>query len=72
VRGSHRAVDGERRIDMTTKRGKRPSKKVKTLKSKGLPARRARGVRGGALKQEASVTQKGREGVQEVFYEWIK
>jgi len=37
---------------MATKRGKRSTKKVKGLKSKSLSAGKAKGVRGGALKQE--------------------
>jgi len=34
---------------MATKRGKRPTKKVKTLKSKSLTAGKAKGVRGGTF-----------------------
>jgi len=36
---------------MATKRGKRSTKKVKSLKSKSLSGGKAKGVRGGALKQ---------------------
>jgi len=57
---------------MATRPGKRTTNKVKSLRSRGLPAGKVKGVRGGALKQEFSVTQKGREGAQKVFYEWIK
>jgi len=38
---------------MATKRGKRPTKKVKTLKSKSLSAGKAKGVRGGSLSLNA-------------------
>ena len=34
---------------MATKRAKRPTKKVKGLKSKGLSAGKAKGVRGGSF-----------------------
>ena len=34
---------------MATRRGKRPTKKVKTLKSKSVSAGKAKGVRGGAV-----------------------
>ena len=34
---------------MATKRGKRTTKRVKTLRSKSLSAGKAKGVRGGAL-----------------------
>ncbi len=34
---------------MATKRGKRPTKKVKSLKSKSLSAGKAKGVRGGSF-----------------------
>jgi hypothetical protein len=34
---------------MTTKRGKRTTKKVKGLKAKSLSAAKAKGVRGGSL-----------------------
>ena len=34
---------------MATKRGKKPTKKVKTLSAKSMSAKKATGVRGGAL-----------------------
>jgi hypothetical protein len=35
---------------MATKRNKKPSKKVKTLRTKSLSAKQAKGVRGGGKK----------------------
>jgi hypothetical protein len=37
----------QRRTTMATKRNKKPSKKVKTLRTKPLSAKQAKGVRGG-------------------------
>jgi hypothetical protein len=34
---------------MATKRNKKPSKKVKTLRTKSLSAKQAKGVRGGTI-----------------------
>jgi hypothetical protein len=38
---------------MATKRNKKPSKKVKTLRAKSLSAKQAKGVRGGGVNAAA-------------------
>ncbi len=43
---------------MATKRGKRPTKKVKSLKSKSLSAGKAKHVRGGSYSFGAAPTMK--------------
>jgi len=50
---------------MTAKRGKRPTKKVKTLKSRSVPVGKTKAVRGGSLgaglKFGATQTVQGKE-----------
>jgi len=45
---------------MATKRGKRTTKKIKTLKSRSVPAGKGKGVRGGSLNvgMKSGATQK--------------
>jgi len=43
---------------MATKRGKRTTKRVKTLRSKSVPAGKAKSVRGGGVGLTEGATQK--------------
>jgi hypothetical protein len=49
---------------MATKRNKKPSKKVKTLRAKPLSAKQAKGIRGGGSIAASNA------GMGKLFYEW--